>query len=82
MATHYMKAEGGFHSRIWFAKAGRGTPQDLAISPTADRHLANGTYSFSLAAFDPRAWTSRRPRPNGAEHGVMPHLLASAPNNG
>lgn len=54
MATHYMKAEGGFHSRIWFAKAGRGTPQDLAISPTADRHLANGTYSFSLAAFDPR----------------------------
>lgn len=54
MATHYMKAEGGFHSRIWFAKAGRGTPQDIGISPTADRHLANGTYSFSLAAFDPR----------------------------
>ena len=54
MATHYMKAESGFHSRIWFANAGRGTPQDLAISPTADRHLANGTYSFSLAAFDPR----------------------------
>ena len=54
MATHYMKAEGGFHSRIWFAKAGRGTPQDFGISPTADRHLANGTYSFSLASFDPR----------------------------
>lgn len=54
MATHYMKAEGGFHSRIWFAKAGRGIPQDFGISPTADRHLANGTYSFSLAAFDPR----------------------------
>lgn len=54
MATHYMKAEGGFHSRIWFAKAGRGTTQDVGISPSADRHLANGTYSFSLAAFDPR----------------------------
>ena len=54
MATHYMKAEGGFHSRIWFAKAGRGASEDIGISPTADRHLANGTYSFSLAAFDPR----------------------------
>ena len=54
MATHYIKAEGGFHQRIWFAKAGRGTDQDLGISPVADRHLANGTYSFSLAAFDPR----------------------------
>lgn len=54
MATHYMKAEGGFHQRIWFAKAGRGTHQDIGISPMADQHLANGTYSFSLAAFDPR----------------------------
>jgi hypothetical protein len=54
MATHYMKAEGGFHQRIWFAKAGRGTHQDIGISPMADQHLANGSYSFSLAAFDPR----------------------------
>jgi len=54
MATHYMKAEGGLHQRIWFAKAGRGTNQDTGISPPADQHLANGTYSFSLAAFDPR----------------------------
>lgn len=53
MATHYVKAEGGFHQRIWFAKAGRG-PQEVGIAPMADRHLANGTYSFSLAAFDPR----------------------------
>ena len=49
-----MKADGSFHSRIWFAKAGRGIDQDIGISPTADQHLANGTYSFSLAAFDPR----------------------------
>jgi hypothetical protein len=49
-----MKAEGGFHQRIWFAKAGRGTHQDIGISPMADQHLANGSYSFSLAAFDPR----------------------------
>ena len=54
MATHYMKAEGGLHQRIWFAKAGRGTNQDTGISPPADQHLANGTYSFSLASFDPR----------------------------
>ena len=54
MATHYMKADGSFHSRIWFAKAGRGIDQDIGISPTADHHLANGTYSFSLASFDPR----------------------------
>jgi hypothetical protein len=49
-----MKADGSFHSRIWFAKAGRGVDQDIGISATADQHLANGTYSFSLASFDPR----------------------------
>jgi len=67
MATHYMKAEGGFHSRVWFAKAGRGTPQDLGISPTADRHLANGTYSFSLAAFDPRGMDVKQAAAQGKE---------------
>ena len=67
MATHYMKAEGGFHSRIWFAKAGRGIPQDFGISPTADRHLANGTYSFSLAAFDPRGMDVKEATAQGKE---------------
>jgi hypothetical protein len=54
MATHYKKADGGFHSRIWFAKAGRSVVQDIGISPTFHRHLANGSYSFSLSCFDPR----------------------------
>lgn len=53
MTTHYMKAEGGLHQRVWFAKAGRGIAQDTGISPTAEQHLKNGTYSFSLAAFNP-----------------------------
>ncbi len=67
MATHYMKAEGGFHKRIWFAKAGRGTHQDLGISPVAARHLANGTYSFSLAAFDPRGMDVKEAAAEGKE---------------
>lgn len=67
MATHYMKAEGGFHQRIWFAKAGRGTSQDVGISPVADRHLANGTYSFSLAAFDPREMDVKEAAAQGKE---------------
>ena len=53
MAIHYMKAEGGLHQRVWFAKAGRGA-QDIGIAPPAERQLENGTYSFSLSAFDPR----------------------------
>jgi hypothetical protein len=67
MATHYMKADGSFHSRIWFAKAGRGINQDIGISPTADRHLANGTYSFSLAAFDPRGMDVKDATAQGKE---------------
>ncbi len=67
MATHYMKAEGGFHQRIWFAKAGRGTHQDLGISPVATRHMANGTYSFSLAAFDPRDMDVKEAAAEGKE---------------
>ena len=67
MATHYMKAEGGFHSRVWFAKAGRGTDQDIGISPMADQHLANGSYSFSLAAFDPRGMDVKEATAQGKE---------------
>jgi len=67
MATHYMKADGSFHSRIWFAKAGRGIDQDIGISPTADQHLANGTYSFSLAAFDPRGMDVKEATAQGKE---------------
>lgn len=58
MAIHYMKAEGGLHQRVWFAKAGRGA-QDAGIAPPADRQLENGTYSFSLSAFDPRSLSQK-----------------------
>lgn len=42
MATCYMKADGSFHSRIWFAKAGRGINQDIGISAMVDRQLNIG----------------------------------------
>ena len=37
MATCYMKADGSCHSRIWFAKAGRGINQYIGISDMVDR---------------------------------------------
>lgn len=76
MTTHYMKAEGGLHQRIWFAKAGRGTHQDIGISPVAEQHLANGTYSFSLAGFDPFEMDLKEATAAGKEHSLYPGMGA------
>ena len=76
MTTHYMKAEGGLHQRIWFAKAGRGTHQDIGISPVAEQHLANGTYSFSLAGFDPFEMDLKEATAAGKENSLYPGMGA------
>lgn len=76
MTTHYMKAEGGLHQRIWFAKAGRGTHQDIGISPVAEQHLANGTYSFSLAGFDPFEMDLKEATAAGKETSLYPGMGA------
>lgn len=43
--------------RIWYAKGGKGTQNDIGISPTPEQHLKNGSYSMSLSRFDPREMT-------------------------
>ena len=76
MAIHYMKAEGGLHRHVWFAKAGRGIPQDLGIAPEAKKHLQNGTYSFSLAAFDPQGLSAKEATAAGKETSLYPGMGA------
>jgi hypothetical protein len=65
--TWFPKITGGVHFRIWFAKAGRGTPNDTGIAPVPARHIENGTYSFSLALFDPTDMTQKEATEAGKE---------------
>lgn len=70
--TWLPKITGGVHLRIWFAKAGRGTPNDTGISPIPARHIENGTYSFSLALFDPTPMTQKEATEAGKETSLYP----------
>jgi len=68
----FVRNEGGLHRRIWFAKAGKGTPSDKGIAPEPHYHLQNGSYSFTLAHFDPRGLSLKEAQEEGKAKSVFP----------
>jgi phage shock protein PspC (stress-responsive transcriptional regulator) len=68
----FVRNEGGLHQRIWFAKAGKGTPSDKGIAPEPHYHLQNGSYSFTLAHFDPRGLSLKEAQEEGKATSVFP----------
>jgi phage shock protein PspC (stress-responsive transcriptional regulator) len=68
----FVRNEGGLHRRIWFAKAGKGTQNDKGIAPEPHYHLRNGSYSFTLAHFDPRGLSLKEAQEEGKAKSVFP----------
>ncbi len=68
----FVRNEGGLHRRLWFAKAGKGSQTDKGISPEPKYHLRNGSYSFTLAHFDPRGLALNEAQEQGKAKSVFP----------
>lgn len=68
----FVRNEGGLHQRIWFAKAGKGGRNDMAIAPEPRLHLQNGSYSFSLSRFDPRRLALKEAQEEGKATSLFP----------
>ena len=68
----FVRNEGGLHQRIWFAKAGKGGRNDMAIAPEPRFHLQNGSYSFSLSHFDPRGLALKEAQEEGKATSLFP----------
>ena len=73
---HFVRPEGGFHRRIWFAKAGKVGRSEFGIAPEPRVHLENGTYSFALANFDPRGVDLKEAQELGKSRSLYPGMGA------